>query len=42
MRDWWLERFTVEEIQEIAAGIWPDGAGSGDPEVTLRRALSST
>ena len=22
---YWLERFTLEEIEELAAGMWPDG-----------------
>ena len=24
MRDWWLERFTVDEISELAARMWPE------------------
>ena len=24
MRRWWLDRFTVDEIRELAAGLWPD------------------
>ena len=24
MRRWWLKRFTLQEIRELAAGIWTD------------------
>jgi hypothetical protein len=24
MRRYWLERFTLDELREIAAAIWPD------------------
>ena len=43
MRDWWLERFTVEEIVQIAAAIWSESMVSGsfrvvriDPIVSYR------
>jgi hypothetical protein len=26
MRDYWLERFTVDEIRELAGAIWPEPA----------------
>jgi hypothetical protein len=25
-REYWLDRFTLEEIRELAAGIWPKQA----------------
>jgi hypothetical protein len=39
MRDWWLERFTIDQIRAMAAGIWPD---SGDHEATTNDDLFST
>jgi len=27
MRDYWLERFTVDEIRELAGAMWPDFRG---------------
>ena len=24
-RRWWLERYTLDEIRELAGAIWPDG-----------------
>src|SRR4029079_7564622 len=31
MRDYWLERFTLDEIRELAAAMWPDLAPSERP-----------
>jgi hypothetical protein len=25
MRRWWLDRFSLEEIRQIAGELWPDG-----------------
>lgn len=32
MRDYWTSRYSLDEIRELAVGMWPD---SGDLEVTL-------
>ena len=28
MRRWWLDRYSLEEIREMAAEMWPDSGGS--------------
>jgi len=27
MRNYWLDRFTLDEIRELAAVLWPDSRG---------------
>ena len=24
LREWWLSRYSLEELREIAAGLWPE------------------
>ncbi len=35
MRRWWLDRYSLDEIGQMAGAMWPDFRQVGDPEVTL-------
>jgi hypothetical protein len=25
LRKWWTDRYSADELRELAAGVWPDG-----------------
>ncbi len=39
MRRWWLDRYTLEEIRELAAALWPTSVPDGDDPSQVPGAL---